>query len=120
MPDDTDNSEAGDDGTPVEYVGGSSRSDVFSEADRETFREAVETWGWEPQVDMATEEAGELIVALSRYMRGRNDEEDVVDELADVRIMCEQLTEFIGREQVEEHVSVKMNRLRERLEENDA
>lgn len=94
-------------------------SPLFGEEDRETFREAVDTWDWQPQVDMTTEEAGELIVALSRYMRGRNDEADIIDELADVRIMCEQLTEFIGREQVEDHVSVKMDRLRERLEEAD-
>lgn len=95
-------------------------SELFDDRDRETFAQAIEKWGWQPQVDMATEEAGELIVALSRFMRGRNDEEDVVDEVADVRIMCEQLTEFIGREKVENRVTVKMDRLRERLEEDDA
>lgn len=95
------------------------RERLFDDEDRETFQAAVETWGWEPQVDMATEEAGELIVALSRFMRGRNDKEDVIDELADVRIMYEQLAEFIGRDKVEDHTRAKMYRLRKRLEEAD-
>lgn len=41
----------------------------------------------------------------------------MIDELADLRIMQEQLTEFVGRDRVEERVEDKMDRLRERLDE---
>lgn len=107
------------------------RGRLFDDRDLETFQEAVETWGWEPQVDMANEEAGEVITEMAgfiqtvaglitgnaRYMRGRYDEDELIDELADVRIMYEQMAEFIGRDRVEARTQVKMDRLRERLEE---
>lgn len=90
---------------------------LFDEEDEATFSEAVETWGIDAQVDMAEEEAAEFIVASKHYARGKADLDEVIDELADLRIMSEQLTEFVGRERVEEHVETKMDRLRERLAE---
>jgi hypothetical protein len=92
---------------------------LFDEADEETFAEAVETWGIAAQVDMAEEEAAEFIVASKHYARGKVDLDGVVDELADLRIMSEQLTEVIGRDRVERRVESKMDRLRERLAEAD-
>lgn len=92
-------------------------SDLFDEEDLATFQEAVDTWGIDAQVDMAEEEAAEFIVASKHVGRGRSDLDDVIDELADLRIMQEQLTEFVGRDRVEERVEDKMDRLRERLDE---
>lgn len=92
-------------------------TELFDEEDRRTFDRAVETWGIDAQAQMAEEEAAEFIVASKHWKRGKASPMDVVDELADLRIMVEQLTEFIGREIVEEHVQVKMNRLRERLDD---
>jgi len=85
--------------------------------DRETLREAVDTWGLDAQVSMAEEEAAEFIVASKHYARDKVDADRLVDELADLRIMCEQLAEFVGREDVEQRVEEKMDRLRERIEE---
>jgi len=65
---------------------------------------------------MAEEEAAEFIVASKHFSRGKVDEEDIVDELADLRIMHEQLTEFIGRNKVTSRIEEKMERLRERLQ----
>jgi len=93
---------------------GTDRS-LFDERDRRTFEAAVDEWGIEAQVNMAEEEAAEFIVASRHFAREKADEDDVIDELADLRIMSEQLTEFIGRERVENRVRTKMNRLRERL-----
>lgn len=92
-------------------------SDPFDDLDRATFEAAVRAWGLSAQVDMAVEECGELIVALSQYQRGRVEREDVVDEVADVRIMFEQLRAFTNPEAVDERVAEKMDRLRERLPE---
>jgi len=88
---------------------------LFDERDRATFEAAVDEWGIEAQVYMAEEEAAEFIVASKHFVREKADEDDVIDELADLRIMSEQLTEFIGRGRVEDRVQTKMSRLRERL-----
>lgn len=92
---------------------------LFDRADRETFREAVAAWGIGDQREMAEEECAEFIVASKHFARGKAPIGDVVDELADLRIMVEQLTEFFGRATVEDRVRYKMDRLRERLDEGD-
>lgn len=88
---------------------------LFDQQDRATFEAAVDEWGIESQVDMAEEEAAEFIVASKHFAREKANEDDVIDELADLRIMSEQLTEYIGRKKVNERVQIKMDRLRERL-----
>lgn len=89
--------------------------DLFDERDRATFEQAIETWGIDAQVEMAEEEAAEFLVASKHYRRDKVDLDAVVDELADLRIMQEQLTGFVGRSLVEDRVQEKMDRLRERL-----
>lgn len=93
--------------------------ELFDEQDRDTFREAVETWGLHAQIDMAVEECGEVIVALQHLQRERADREDVIEELADLRIMFEQLRWYFGEDFVDPVVREKMDRLRERLEETE-
>ena len=95
-------------------------SPLFDDRDQETFRAAVETWGIDAQADMAEEEAAEFIAASKHYARGKADVDELIDELADIRIMQEQLAEFIGRERVERRIQEKMDRLRERLNQSAA
>lgn len=91
---------------------------LFDAQDRQTFDEAVETWGIDAQADMAEEEAAEFIVASKHWARGRETGvAEVIEELADLRIMQEQLTQYLGRDRVEAKVQEKMERLRERIEE---
>lgn len=99
---------------------GTERSPLFDGRDRETFRAAVEAWGIDAQADMAEEEAAEFIAASKHYARGKVGSDELVDELADIRIMQEQLAEFIGRERVEQRIQEKMDRLRERLDQSVA
>lgn len=94
-------------------------SDLFDDTDRETFQRAIDEWGINAQAEMAEEEAAEFIVASKHYARGKADDGDVIDELADIRIMYEQLAHFLGHERVENRVEAKMDRLRERLEDAD-
>jgi hypothetical protein len=94
-------------------------SELFDTTDRSTFEQAIDTWGIDAQVAMAEEEAAEFLVASKHYARGKASTAELVDELADLRIMQEQLTMFIGRARVEDRVAEKMERLRERLEEAD-
>jgi len=90
---------------------------LFDTRDRETFDRALDEWGIDAQADMAEEEAAEFIAASKHYARGKADAEDLIDELADLRIMFEQLSRFMGEERVEARVSEKMERLRERLDD---
>lgn len=92
------------------------REPLFGEEDADTFRRAVETWGLDAQIDMAVEECGEVIVALQHLQRERADREEVIEELADLRIMFEQLRWYFGQDFVDPVVEEKMGRLRERLE----
>ena len=93
----------------------SNDSPLFDDLDRATFERAVDVWGIDAQADMAEEECAELILASKHYARGKIESDELIEELADVRIMYEQLAMFIGREDVEDRVQTKMNRLRERL-----
>ena len=91
-------------------------SGAFSEQDRGTFERAIETWGVEAQAEMAEEECAEFIVASKHFARGKADREELIDEVADLRIMAEQMALFADRERVEQRVEQKMERLRERLD----
>ena len=57
----------------------------------EIYREAIETWGTDMQIDMFIEEASELIQALVKYKRGKGDLNNIAEEIADVSIMLEQM-----------------------------
>lgn len=72
------------------------RASLFDDRDERTFAAAVDAWGIDAQADMAEEECAELIVASIDYERRVIGRAELVDELADVRIMHEQLAIFIG------------------------
>ena len=88
---------------------------LFDDRDRATFQAAVAAWGLETQIDIAEEEAAEFVVASKHYDRGKIELDDLIDELADMRIVSEQLAMFLGREAVYDRVEEKMDRLRDRL-----
>lgn len=75
--------------------------------------QAIEAWGVENQINLAQEECAELIVALSHNWRGR--EANVVEEIADVQILLDQLKCIFGVGAVEIAIDKKMERLKERL-----
>jgi NTP pyrophosphatase (non-canonical NTP hydrolase) len=76
---------------------------------------ASSRWGAVAQAQMACEECGELIQAISKvFFRGKSvDKSDIVTEMADVRIMIEQLARIL---EVEEGVEIEMTRKLNRLE----
>jgi hypothetical protein len=87
---------------------------------KEIAKKAVEEWGAEVQTKMAIEEMAELIVALNHYDRGRITLEEVASEIADVKIMMEQLEYIIDKkaekELVREQEEYKKSRLAKMLE----
>lgn len=79
------------------------------------YRKALALFDIAPQRRMMIEEASELIEALVREDRGRANKEDVITELADVLIMCEQLSLVYGEKEVLQEKARKLDRLAERL-----
>lgn len=78
---------------------------------KNTITAAIETFGAVKQRGKAIEEAGELIVALMQYSQGRVSNAAVIDEIADVSIMCMQLKEIFGEDLVDEAIKNKLLRL---------
>ena len=77
------------------------------------YKKAIETWGIEAQRNMAFEELGELNTILARDRRGRATKEEILTELADVTIMCEQMATIIGFDLYEKEMERKLIRLRD-------
>lgn len=84
----------------------------------EILQKAVDTYGINNQLNQLQEECAELIVAVNKYRRTPFDNLDgLVDELADVTIMIGQMVEhFDLSTRVKDRIEFKLNRLKERLE----
>lgn len=79
----------------------------------------IDEYGSDKQQDIAIEECSELIKAICKYKRTLDHVEDIVDEIADVKIMLAQLEIiFDCSGAVEDRVEYKINRQLERIEKN--
>ena len=77
------------------------------------YKKAIDLWGVEAQRNVAFEELGELNTILARDRRGRATKEEILTELADVTIMCEQMAVILGFEDYEKELDNKLIRLRD-------
>ena len=77
------------------------------------YKEAVDKWGEESQINMLNEECGELIAAVAQFRRGRTSHHDVMTELADVFIMVEQIASMMGYDDFEKELDRKLLKLKE-------
>lgn len=85
------------------------------------YRRAIAAWGTAAQLDMLHEEVGELLTAIGHLKRGRATVADVAGEIADVRIMLEQLTVILDcAAVVDERIDYKLGRLEDRVEAAEA
>lgn len=78
---------------------------------------AIIHWGKELQMDMVIEECAELIHVISAFRRGRATTDQMLDELADVLIMADQLKVMFGPTRVQIHYDRKLERLKNRLKD---
>ena len=89
---------------------------ITYEERKEIYEKALKTWGTPAQIMMALEEMSELTKELCKHFRGRPNGAEIIDEVADVTIMMEQLRLILGiNEAVCEQMDVKMLRLKKRL-----
>lgn len=85
------------------------------------YKEAIEHYGIDAQVGMLSEECGELLSSINKFKRGRCNGDDVLTELADVSIMCEQLSlVYSNYDNFLEEKKRKINRLKDRLNGNNS
>lgn len=89
---------------------------VKSIEERTVEERAVAVWGVDAQLRQAQEELAELIAAINRFSRGRSSASSVIEEIADVEIMCFQLRLLFGGEAIERAKHQKKLRLLERVE----
>lgn len=63
-----------------------------------TLEKAVETYGKDMQLTVAVEELSELIKEICKNKRGRDNRDNIIEEMADCYIMLEQLAIIYGIE----------------------
>ena len=84
---------------------------------RQICQRALETYGGQLQTFVCMEEMSELQKELCKYERGEDNVEHIAEEIADVRIMLDQMVIMHDCEMlVEDYKSAKLARLKERLD----
>lgn len=81
------------------------------------YRKALYVWGEPLQIEKAVEECLELAIALKHFPEGKATAAQVIDEIADVEIMCAQLRIIFGEVLVDYQKEKKLERLGSRLDE---
>lgn len=84
----------------------------------ELYQKAIETYGEESQRRVAIEEMSELTKELCKWDRGHNNRLYIAEEIADVKIMLEQLTLIHGCDDlINDWYDFKLERLERKLTE---
>ena len=89
--------------------------------DRKILQNAIDTYSTKAQIMQCIEEMAELIQAINKYFRANTDEAmakayvSVIEEIADVQIMLEQMRIVFGDKSVDEQITAKLGRLEKRL-----
>lgn len=81
------------------------------------YKSALNKWGKENQTRMMFEEMAELQKELCKEARGEDNTDAIAEEIADVKIMLEQMITLHNcKDMVEMQMKRKLQRLKERLE----
>lgn len=80
-----------------------------------TLKAALAHYGPERQMAKMTEECAELIVALHHFAGSKIRKESVIEEIADVLIMANQMRLLFGPAQVDAAIAYKVERLGKRV-----
>ena len=93
--------------------------------DTDVLKRAITTYGKEEQMMMMVEEAAELIQAINKVRRAKNDAEEIeamehlAEEVADCFIVLMQMKLMVCKKRVDEILNYKMNRLKENLDKQE-
>lgn len=79
-------------------------------------KQIAEYYGYESQIDQMCEECGEFIVARSKVRRNvPGSWENLIEEIADISIMVDQMKLIIGEDTINEIRAQKIRRQLERI-----
>ena len=95
----------------------------MEKTDNKTIEQAaIDKYGKTLQMVVAIEELSELIKELTKNIRGKNNHDAIVEEIADVYIMLDQVMMMndIWLNEVVEKMHEKLNRLKERMNSDDS
>lgn len=79
------------------------------------YNRALNVYGYNAQRLMLIEEIGELLNAIAKLPRARTTIDNVIEELADVAIMVNQIAFYWGWSDFNTIKEIKLERLQERL-----
>lgn len=88
----------------------------------EIMRSAIRKNGKVMQTVVAIEELSELQKELSKFIRGKGNRDNLIEEVADVLIMITQIQIMFALpdDEIKEVVDFKIKRLKERMEQNES
>jgi len=92
--------------------------------DKNIYKRIVDTWGVESQLNMVTEEIGELLQAISKFRRSYNKDDEtklkaydhLCEEIADVENMINQMREMFDSELIDKYKKEKLERITKKLD----
>jgi NTP pyrophosphatase (non-canonical NTP hydrolase) len=87
------------------------------------YKRAVDLWGIESQINMMTEEIGELLQAISKFRRSQNKSDEVkieaynhlCEEIADVENMINQFRYIFNPNIIDMYKEQKLKRILEKI-----
>lgn len=87
------------------------------------YKRIVDKWGVESQLNMVTEEIGELLQAISKFRRSYNKDDEtkakaydhLCEEIADVENMINQMREMFDSELIDKYKKEKLERISKKL-----
>ena len=89
------------------------------------YKRIVDTWGVESQLNMVTEEMGELLQAISKFRRSYNKDDKtkadaydhLCEEVADVENMMNQMRYMFDSDKIDTYKIAKLERITKKLDE---
>lgn len=84
---------------------------------REVYEKALRVWGNEKQKRQTVGEIGEFLAELGREGQGRSSPEQIIDEIADVMIMMNQMAMIYGEQAVKERIAIKVEKVKTKLKD---
>jgi NTP pyrophosphatase (non-canonical NTP hydrolase) len=75
------------------------------------FKRAVLVWGKDAQLSMLQEECGELVAAINQFRRNRISTAELAEEVADVKILIQQMDEVLPIDELQNAYGRKIDKL---------
>ena len=90
--------------------------------DSNVVKKSIEHYGTDLQTVVCMEECAELIQAISKMKRGKDNRDNLIEEIADVMICIEILKQVYGisDNEIQNYVCQKQNRSIERMKSDES